>query len=59
VARADYLRLLALGVPAARAELIFGIGEAGNWRGRDPAYARACTAVIEAAAGYRSPCARA
>src|SRR3954454_10831672 len=32
-ARADFLRLLALGVPAAHAELILGVGESGRWRG--------------------------
>lgn len=52
IARAEYLRLLALGVPPSRADLIMGSGHAGAWRGGDPAYAKACAAVSEAAARY-------
>ncbi|EST17911.1 hypothetical protein [Streptomyces roseochromogenus] len=51
IARAEYLRLLALGVPRARAELILGEGDPSSWR-TDPAYARACDAVVEAAVPY-------
>jgi hypothetical protein len=52
IARADYLRLLALGVAPSRAELILGSGRAGDWRGDDPAFARACDAVSAAAAPF-------
>ncbi|MFF7176828.1 hypothetical protein [Streptomyces pseudovenezuelae] len=52
-ARGDFLRLLALGLPAARAELAVG-GNIGTWRGDDPAYSRACVAASEAAASYAS-----
>jgi hypothetical protein len=52
VARADYLRLLALGVPPTRAQLILGSGHPGSWRGDDPAYAQACDAVSAASAPY-------
>ena len=51
--RADFLRLVALGLPAARAELAVG-GSVGGWWGDDPAYARAYTAASEAAASYAS-----
>ncbi|WP_330346608.1 hypothetical protein OG858_47265 (plasmid) [Streptomyces europaeiscabiei] len=51
-ARAEYLRLLALGVAPSLAEQIMGGGHVGGWRGRDPAYAHACTAVREASALY-------
>lgn len=51
-ARADYLRLLALGVTSSRAELILGSGHAGGWRGDDRAFAQACDAVSAAAAPY-------
>ncbi|MFE6639551.1 hypothetical protein ACFVFT_38445 [Streptomyces tendae] len=50
--RADFLRLLALGVPPSRAELILGTGGSGGWRGDDPAFARACDAVSDASAPY-------
>ncbi|MGV9509360.1 hypothetical protein ACWDQZ_27545 [Streptomyces tendae] len=50
--RADFLRLLALGVPPSRAELILGTGGSGRWRGDDPAFARACDAVSDASAPY-------
>lgn len=53
-ARAAYLHLLALGVPAARAELAIGTDQPGKWRSEDPAFARACAAVTEAAAPYRT-----
>lgn len=53
-ARAEYLRLLALGVPPSTAELILESGHAGTWRGNDRAYARACSAVSAAAAPYSS-----
>ncbi|MFE6625203.1 hypothetical protein [Streptomyces sp. NPDC057740] len=53
-ARAEFLRLLALGVPPTRAELILGVGEPGKWRGGDPAYARACAAATDASVRYRS-----
>ncbi|MGW1674550.1 hypothetical protein [Streptomyces sp. NPDC002324] len=52
IARAEYLRLLALGMPPSRAALIMGGSDPGAWRGGDPAYAKACAAVIEAAARY-------
>lgn len=53
VARAEYLRLLALGVPPSRAVLIMGAGDPSSWRS-EPLYAEACRAAIEAAAplGY-------
>ncbi|MER6160336.1 hypothetical protein ABT147_33090 [Streptomyces sp. NPDC001868] len=51
-ARAEYLRLLALGVAPSLAEQIMGSGHVGAWRGRDPAYAHACTAAREAFALY-------
>ncbi|WP_158713540.1 hypothetical protein [Streptomyces sp. NRRL F-525] len=51
IARADYLRLLALGVTPSRAELILGAGEPGDWRA-DPAFNAACEAVIQAAAPH-------
>jgi hypothetical protein len=50
--RAEYLRLLALGVSPSRAELILGISGAGGWRGDDPAFAAACDAVSSLAAPY-------
>ncbi|MEY2249023.1 hypothetical protein AB8A21_39900 [Streptomyces sp. BF23-18] len=50
-ARAEYLRLLALGLPPTHAELILGSGHVGTWR-TDPAYAKACAAAAEAAAPY-------
>ncbi|MFF2205129.1 hypothetical protein [Streptomyces sp. NPDC058145] len=56
--RADYLRLLALGLPPSRAELILGTGDPGAWRGDDPAFAAACDAVSAASAligQYDSP----
>ncbi|MFD9097787.1 hypothetical protein [Streptomyces collinus] len=46
--RADYLRLLALGLSPGRAELILGISGAGAWRGDDPSFAAACDAVSAA-----------
>ncbi|WP_435260475.1 hypothetical protein [Streptomyces sp. 1222.5] len=46
--RADYLRLLALGLCPGRAELILGISGAGAWRGNDPTFAAACDAVSAA-----------
>ncbi|SEE39226.1 hypothetical protein SAMN05216532_8059 [Streptomyces sp. 2231.1] len=48
--RADYLRLLAVGVglSSGRAELILGIRGAGAWRGDDPTFAAACDAVSAA-----------
>ncbi|MFF9178637.1 hypothetical protein [Streptomyces sp. NPDC014793] len=52
--RANYLRLLALGLPPSRAELILGTGDPGAWRGDDPAYAAACDAVSAASAPYGS-----
>ncbi|QKZ20309.1 hypothetical protein [Streptomyces chartreusis] len=51
IARAEYLKLLALGVPRGRAELIMGEGDPSGWR-TDPAYAQACDAVAAAAAPY-------
>ena len=51
IARAEYLRLLALGLSPSRAELIMGAGHPGGWRS-DPAYAQACTAVAKASAPY-------
>lgn len=50
--RAEYLRLLALGLPPARAELILGLTSVGGWRGDDPAFAAACDAVSAASAQY-------
>ncbi|MGW4788594.1 hypothetical protein [Streptomyces sp. NPDC004230] len=52
IARADYLRLLALGVTPSRAELILGAGHAGGWRGDSRAFAQACDAVAAVAAPY-------
>ncbi|MGI5507564.1 hypothetical protein [Streptomyces sp. CA-106131] len=52
VARAEYLRLLALGVAPTRAQLILGSGHPGSWRGDDPAFAQACDAVSAAAAPF-------
>ncbi|MEU1592838.1 hypothetical protein ABZ468_08230 [Streptomyces sp. NPDC005708] len=52
VARADYLRLLALGVAPTRAQLILGAGHPGSWRGDDPAFAQACDAVSAASAPF-------
>ncbi|MGW4439111.1 hypothetical protein ACWELO_25680 [Streptomyces sp. NPDC004596] len=52
--RADYLRLLALGLPPSRAELIPGTGDPGAWRGDDPTFAAACDAVSAAPAPYGS-----
>jgi hypothetical protein len=49
--RADFLRLLALGVPPSRAELILGVSSTSGWRS-DPAFAEACDAVSAAAAPY-------
>ncbi|MFE4580173.1 hypothetical protein [Streptomyces chartreusis] len=49
--RADFLRLLALGVAPSRAELIVGVSSTSGWR-RDPAFAEACDAVSSAAAPY-------
>ncbi|PKW05318.1 hypothetical protein SAMN05428944_7667 [Streptomyces sp. 1222.5] len=46
--RADYLRLLALGLSPGRAELILGITGAGAWRRDDPTFAAACDAVSAA-----------
>ncbi|MFJ4467511.1 hypothetical protein ACIP2X_08480 [Streptomyces sp. NPDC089424] len=37
--RADYPRLLALGVPPGRAELILGIAHTSGWRSDGPAFA--------------------
>lgn len=51
ILRADFLRLLALGVPPSRAELILGASSSGGWRS-DPAFAEACDAVSAAAAPY-------
>ncbi|MFJ3673625.1 hypothetical protein ACIPSE_45010 [Streptomyces sp. NPDC090106] len=51
LARADYLRLLALGLTPSRAELIIGAGHPGGWRS-DPLYAAACDAVSAASAPY-------
>ncbi|MFD5856104.1 hypothetical protein [Streptomyces chartreusis] len=53
-ARADFLRLLALGMPASRAELIVGVSSTSGWR-RDPSFAMACDAVSSAAAPYGNP----
>ncbi|MEU1916194.1 hypothetical protein [Streptomyces massasporeus] len=53
-ARADFLRLLALGVAPGRAELILGVPSTSGWRS-DPAFARACDAVTSAAAPYGHP----
>ncbi|MBX4176438.1 hypothetical protein [Streptomyces geysiriensis] len=50
--RADFLRLLALGVPPSRAELILGSTSFSGWRGDDPAFAQACDAVSDSAAPY-------
>ncbi|MGW2550057.1 hypothetical protein [Streptomyces sp. NPDC001635] len=52
IARADYLRLLALGMTPSRAELILGSGHPGGWRGDDSQFAQACEAVSAAAAPY-------
>ncbi|MER7688648.1 hypothetical protein [Streptomyces sp. NPDC097610] len=49
--RADFLRLLALGVAPSRAELIVGVSSTSGWRS-DPAFATACNAVSSAAAPY-------
>ncbi|QOV40212.1 hypothetical protein IM697_18495 [Streptomyces ferrugineus] len=49
--RADFLRLLALGVAPSRAELILGVSSTSGWRS-DPAFAMACDAVSSAAAPY-------
>lgn len=49
--RADFLRLLALGVVPSRAELILGVSSTSGWRS-DPAFAKACDAVSSAAAPY-------
>ncbi|MCX5182598.1 hypothetical protein [Streptomyces sp. NBC_00268] len=49
--RADFLRLLALGVAPSRAELILGVPSTSGWRS-DPAFAKACDAVSSAAAPY-------
>ncbi|MFE5406950.1 hypothetical protein ACFQ9Z_37865 [Streptomyces sp. NPDC056580] len=46
--RADYLRLLALGLPSGRAELILGISGAEAWPGDDPTFAPASDAVSAA-----------
>ncbi|MEV7004194.1 hypothetical protein AB0N62_42185 [Streptomyces sp. NPDC093982] len=53
-ARADYLRLLMLGLPGPLAEMIVGEGHAGSWRSDDPAFARACAAAVEASTRYRT-----
>ncbi|MFF0698374.1 hypothetical protein ACFYU4_37790 [Streptomyces tendae] len=50
--RAEFLRLLALGVPPSRAELILGSTKFSGRRGEDPAFAAACDAVSAAAAPY-------
>ncbi|CAM5290529.1 hypothetical protein STENM327S_03596 [Streptomyces tendae] len=50
--RADFLRLLSLGVPPSRAEMILGSTSFSGWRGDDPAFAQACDAVSDFAAPY-------
>ncbi|MEU0966404.1 hypothetical protein ABZ357_13660 [Streptomyces sp. NPDC005917] len=50
-ARADFLRLLALGVAPSRAELILGVSNTSGWRS-DTTFATACDAVSSAAAPY-------
>ncbi|MFE6894403.1 hypothetical protein [Streptomyces sp. NPDC057694] len=55
VARADYLRLLSLGVSAAHAELIVGMGQIHRWKAREPVFASAATAAVANAASYRVP----
>ncbi|WP_328643911.1 hypothetical protein [Streptomyces canus] len=54
LARADFLRLLALGLPPSVAELALAEGDPGRWRGEDPAYAQACAAASTAADAYAS-----
>ncbi|MEV6404138.1 hypothetical protein AB0M58_14485 [Streptomyces bobili] len=49
--RADFLRLLALGLPPSRAELILGVSHTSGWRS-DSVFAGACDAVTAAAAPY-------
>ncbi|MGW4689682.1 hypothetical protein ACWEPM_32985 [Streptomyces sp. NPDC004244] len=51
-ARADYLRLLALGrTPSLAAQVLLdGAGQASHWRQDDPAFARACDAAKAMAA---------
>ncbi|WP_406730683.1 hypothetical protein [Streptomyces sp. NBC_01794] len=51
IMRADFLRLLAIGVAPSRAELILGASSSSGWRS-DPAFAEACDAVSAAAAPY-------
>ncbi|MFI6494563.1 hypothetical protein [Streptomyces sp. NPDC050564] len=50
-AKAEYLRLLALGLPPTRAELIMGAGDVARRRAV-PAYAKSCAAVSETTAPY-------
>jgi hypothetical protein len=52
MARAEYLRLLALGVAPSQAELILGSGRAADWRSDDPAFAQACDAVSAQASSF-------
>jgi len=49
--RADFLRLLTLGVAPSRAELILGVSSTSGWRS-DPAFAAACDAVSSVSAPY-------
>ncbi|MFD5589635.1 hypothetical protein ACFWII_38330 [Streptomyces sp. NPDC127063] len=49
--RAEYLRLLALGVSPSRAELILGVPGTDAWRS-SRTFARACDAVSAQAAAY-------
>ena len=51
IARADFLRILALGVAPSRVELILGVPSTSGWRS-DPTFAAACDAVSAAAAPY-------
>ncbi|WP_331718820.1 hypothetical protein OG851_43105 (plasmid) [Streptomyces sp. NBC_00161] len=57
VARADYLRLLALGAtPSLAAQILFdGAGTAGHWRQKSAAFARACEAVKDMSATAAAP----
>ncbi|MFI6013369.1 hypothetical protein ACIBAG_31970 [Streptomyces sp. NPDC051243] len=50
--RADFLRLLVLGITPSRAELILDSANSGAWRDDDLAFAKACDAVSAAAAPY-------
>ncbi|WP_327358403.1 hypothetical protein [Streptomyces sp. NBC_01304] len=53
--RAHYLYLIALGLPAARAEQAIGSMNAGKWRGQDPNFALACKVVAKASQAYAQP----